>query len=84
VLTPKQLRAARVLLGWSRAKLAAESSVPLPTLDKIESGKTDPKLTTAGKLRRTLEDAGVIFVDPTAEHGPGIILREGKRPPKKG
>jgi DNA-binding XRE family transcriptional regulator len=79
VLTPKQLRAARVLLGWSRSKLAAESGVPLPTLDKIESGKTDPKLTTAGKLRRTLEDAGVIFVDPTREHGPGVILRDGKR-----
>jgi hypothetical protein len=47
-------------------------------------GKTDPKLTTAGKLRRTLEDAGVIFVDPTAEHEPGVILQEGKRLPRKG
>ena len=84
VFTRAQLRAARVLIGWSRAKLAAESGVPLPTLDKIESGKTDPKLTTAGKLRRTLEDAGVIFVDPDAQHGPGIILREGRRSPRKG
>jgi DNA-binding XRE family transcriptional regulator len=79
VLTPKQLRAARVLVGWSRAMLARKSGVPLPTLDKIESGKTDPKLTTAGKLRRTLEDAGVIFVDPTREHGPGVIAKDGKR-----
>jgi DNA-binding XRE family transcriptional regulator len=84
VLTPKQLRAARALLGWSREQLASESGVPLPTLNKIEVGKTDPKLTTAGKLRRTLEDAGVIFVDPTAEHGPGVILREGKRAPRRG
>lgn len=80
VLTPKQLRAARVLVGWSRAMLARKSGVPLPTLDKIEAGKTDPKLTTAGKLRRALEDAGVIFVDPTKEHGPGVILKDGKRP----
>jgi hypothetical protein len=53
-------------------------------LNKIEGEKTDPKLTTAGKLRRTLEDAGIIFVDPTAEHGPGVIMREGKRVPRKG
>jgi predicted transcriptional regulator len=79
VLTPRQLRAARVLIGWSRAMLARKSGVPLPTLDKIEGGKTDPKLTTAGKLRRTLEDAGVIFVDATKEHGPGVLLRDGKR-----
>jgi DNA-binding XRE family transcriptional regulator len=86
VLTPKQLRAARALLGWPRSRLAEESGVPLPTLHKIEAGETDPKLTTAGKLRRTLEDAGVIFVDPTAEHGPGVILRdEGRRvPPVRG
>jgi|SRR5262245_15964896 DNA-binding XRE family transcriptional regulator len=83
VLTPKQLRAARVMVGWSRAELARNSGVPLPTLDKIEIGKTDPKLTTAGKLRRALEDAGVIFVDPTEEHGPGVIMKEGKRPPKR-
>jgi DNA-binding XRE family transcriptional regulator len=83
VLTPQQLRAARALLGWSREKLAEESGVPLPTLHKIESGKTDPKLTTAGKLRLTLEDAGVIFVDPDEDHGPGVILRAGKRVPRR-
>jgi predicted transcriptional regulator len=78
VLTPKQLRAARTFLGWSRARLAKEAGVPLPTLEKIEVGKTDPRLTTAGKLRRTLEKAGLIFVDPTPDHGPGIILKDGK------
>src|SRR5262245_59364628 len=84
VLTPKQLRAARVFLGWSRAKLSRESGIPVRTIENFEADAVTPLLTTAGKLRRTLEDAGVIFLDPNADHGPGIILKEGRRTPRKG
>ena len=34
---------------------------------------------TVALLRRTLERAGVVFVDPTNELGPGVILKDGKR-----
>jgi predicted transcriptional regulator len=78
MLTPRQLRAARALVGWSREMLAEKSGVPAITTRQFENGQTDPKLSTVGKLRRALEKAGVIFVDPTAEHGPGVILRDGK------
>lgn len=78
VLTPRQLRAARVFIGWSRAKLARESGIPVRTIENFETGNTTPLLTTAGKLRRTLEKAGVVFLDPTPDLGPGIVLKDGK------
>ena len=81
MLTPRQLRAARVLIGWSRAELSRRSGVPDPTIEAFEVGKvTDPKMSTVSKLRRTLERAGVVFIDPDQEMGPGLRLREGKLP----
>jgi transcriptional regulator with XRE-family HTH domain len=74
MLEPRQCRAARALLGWSRARLAKESGVPVPTLERYERGETSPYLRTVAKLRRTMERAGVIFVDPTSERGAGVIL----------
>ena len=31
------------------------------------------------KVRRTLETAGLVFIDPDQELGPGVRLREGRR-----
>lgn len=78
MLEPRQCRAARAFLGWSRARLAKESGIPVPTLERYERGETSPYLKTVAKLRRTLEKAGVIFIDPDKEAGPGIRLRDGK------
>jgi hypothetical protein len=52
----------------------------VPTLERYERGETSPYLRTVAKLRRTLEKAGIVFVDPTDELGPGVILKDGKRP----
>jgi predicted transcriptional regulator len=79
VLTPKQLRAARALAGWSREDLAKHSGVPEITTRQFELGKTDPRQTTVHKWRRALERAGVVFLDADDEWGPGVRLR-GKRP----
>ena len=77
VLTPRQLRAARALLGWSRAALADQSGIPVRTIENFEAEKSTPLLTTAGKLRLALERNGVIFLDPDKEAGPGVRLRDG-------
>jgi len=44
VLTPRQLRAARVLIGWSRKVLSERSGVPIKTTEAFERGTTDPKI----------------------------------------
>lgn len=76
VLTPKQLRAARALAGWSREDLAKHSGVPEITTRQFELGKTDPRQTTVHKWRRALEKAGVVFLDADDEWGAGVRLRK--------
>jgi predicted transcriptional regulator len=76
VLTPKQLRAARALVGWSRDALAKKSGVPAITTKQFENGDTDPRLSTLHKWRRALEAAGVMFIDPDDQHGSGVRLRK--------
>ena len=80
MLEPRQCRAARALLGWSRARLAKESGVSAPTIDRYERGESSPMFSTVALLRRTMERAGVVFVEPTKDLGPGVILKDGRRP----
>jgi predicted transcriptional regulator len=75
MLTPRQLRAARALIGWSRERLGEAAKVPAVTIGEFETGKTDPKMSTVQKLRRAMERAGVDFIDATADAGPGVRLR---------
>jgi transcriptional regulator with XRE-family HTH domain len=67
------------MVGWSRERLAEESGVPNRTLEKFETGNGDLRLQAAAKVRRVLERAGVVFLDPDVELGPGVRLREGRR-----
>jgi DNA-binding XRE family transcriptional regulator len=80
VLTPAQLRAARALVGWSRERLAEQTGISNRTIEKFEVGQADLKLQVAAKLRRSLEKAGVVFMDATRDHGPGVVLKDGKLP----
>jgi DNA-binding XRE family transcriptional regulator len=58
-MLPEQVRAARALLGWSRATLAARAGISTTALNNIENEKADPKLSTMISLRRVVEAAGV-------------------------
>ena len=78
MLTPAQLRAARALVGWTRENLADESDVFANTIRNFEHGISDPKLSTLHKWRRALEAAGVMFIDPDDQHGPGVRLRSNR------
>jgi transcriptional regulator with XRE-family HTH domain len=75
VLTPEQLRAARVLIRWTRKRLSDEAGVPLKTTEAFEQGRTSPMMRTEHKWRRALERAGVIFIDSDDTAGPGVRLK---------
>jgi transcriptional regulator with XRE-family HTH domain len=47
VVSPEQLRAARALLGWSRARLAALAGISPSTLARAETGKPSSPSTRA-------------------------------------
>jgi ribosome-binding protein aMBF1 (putative translation factor) len=56
-------RAARAMVGWSRAELAAKSGMSAQGIRKFELGRGDSKQGTVQKWRRVLEGAGVRFID---------------------
>lgn len=61
-IDPVESRTARAALGWSQRDLATRSGVGLASIKKFEVGASlHPVL--LGQLRRTLEDAGVVFLE---------------------
>lgn len=80
-LSAAQCRAARALLDWPADELASRARVPGTWLEAFEQGTepggdNDPGETA--RLRRTLEAAGVEFLDSglaSAGGGPGLRVR---------
>jgi hypothetical protein len=75
-LSSGQIRAARALLRWSAADLARESALGANTIRRAEVAEDGTSLTAANELaiRRTLEAAGIEFIDENGG-GPGVRLR---------
>lgn len=71
-----QCRAARALLEWSQADLAAAAKVARQTVVDFERGARQPYANNLTAIRAALEAAGVEFI---AENGggPGVRLRKG-------
>lgn len=80
VITPAQIRAARALLRWTQADLAASAGIGVVAVKSFERGRSDPRSSTLAKIEQALDAAGVIFFDAgeNREGGPGVRL---KRPP---
>jgi transcriptional regulator with XRE-family HTH domain len=77
MLTSAQLRAARALIRWSAEDLAKNSSVGIATIRRAELSGEALSLTVSNNLslRRTLEIAGVEFIDENGG-GAGVRLRK--------
>ena len=75
-LTSAQIRAARALIRWSAEDLARHSAVGVTTIRRAELVPSATALTRANDqaIRRTLELAGVEFIDAEIA-GPGVRLR---------
>jgi len=70
-MTPDQSRAARGLLDWSQAELAARSNLSESTIRDFEKGRRIPSINNLAAIRRALEAAGVEFIDGDQ---PGVRL----------
>jgi len=74
MVTSAQLRAARSLLNWTVRDLAEKADVHRNTITRAETEATGQGHAVA-QIVRTLESAGVIFVEENGE-GPGVRLRK--------
>jgi predicted transcriptional regulator len=73
MVSPRQIRAARALLGWSQQELADKAIVSLNALARLESGKVDSRVSTLQAIEVTLIKAGVEFL-PAGQKGVGVRL----------
>ena len=75
LISPSQIRAARVLLGWTQQELAAAAKVSLNAVARLEQKKGDPRMGTLTKIGRALEQGGIEFLAPSDGKGPGLRLK---------
>ncbi|MDK1389725.1 hypothetical protein ILFOPFJJ_05463 [Ensifer psoraleae] len=73
MITARQTRAARALLGWNQETLADKARISLTALKRLES-PSDLKVyeSTRDQVRRTLEAAGIVFIQ--SSDGEGVML----------
>ncbi|SPH23880.1 hypothetical protein DEA8626_02957 [Defluviimonas aquaemixtae] len=73
MITARQSRAARALLGWTQQTLADRALVSLTALKRLESEK-DLRVyeSTEDQVRRVFEDAGITFLH--VDKGEGVLL----------
>ena len=73
MITARQSRAARALLGWTQETLADKARVSLTALKRLESESgLDVYETTRDQVRRALETAGIVFL--STDKGQGVLL----------
>ena len=65
--TPRLIRAASALLGWSQQQLADKAIVSLNAVTRLEKAKVDPRLSTLAAIEKALTKAGIDFLPAGGE-----------------
>ena len=78
IITGRQLRAARALLGMEQIELAARSRVAVGTIRRMESfdEEVGARTATLSQVQKALEKAGVEFLN---DGQPGVRLKRQPR-----
>jgi transcriptional regulator with XRE-family HTH domain len=70
MVTSRQVRAARVLLGWTQETLADKALVALTALKRLESVRDlEVRDDTRRQVTRALEAAGIVFLNTNGGEG---------------
>jgi predicted transcriptional regulator len=77
MITSRQIRAARALLGWSQQELADKAIVSLNALARLETGNVDSRVSTLMAIQKALTKAGIEFLDAD-QKGEGVRLKTPK------
>lgn len=75
MISARQIRAARALLGWSQQELADKAIVSVSAIRRLEGDEVDPRMSTVAAVKTALENAGVEFQFTDATKGEGVRLR---------
>ncbi|MGE0294226.1 MAG: hypothetical protein AB7P97_17895 [Hyphomonadaceae bacterium] len=81
MITARQSRAARALLGWTQETLADKARTSLTALKRLESDNgLEVYESTRDQVRRAFEAVGIVLL--STDKGEGVLLlheREGQR-----
>lgn len=72
--SPRQIRAARILLGWSQAELASRSGLSTTVITRMEAGTVDARLRTIEAILKAFGEQGVEFIGE-ADGSVGVVHR---------
>lgn len=61
MVSVKQIRAARGLLGWTQKELADACGLSIRAINRLECNETNPRASTLNLIQLTLEKHDVIF-----------------------
>ena len=75
MITTRQVRAARSLLGWTRQELADKAVVSLNAVARLEAGQVDSRMSTFAAVQKALEQGGVVFLSTDHDLGEGVRFR---------
>jgi transcriptional regulator with XRE-family HTH domain len=77
MITPAQIRAARLLLGWRPIDLARASGLSDVAIKAIEAGLSNPRRATLERIQTAFDQAGVLFLESGEgkDGGPGLRLK---------
>lgn len=76
MLNRYQILAARSMLEMTRADLAEKVGLSVTGLGNIETGLSDPKVSTMEAIQHALEASGIVFIEPSDGLGPGLRLKK--------
>ena len=71
-----QIRAARAMAGLTLDNVRERTGISKGALSALETGKSDPRLSTVERLQQLFEELGVEFLPETMDAGPGVRLRK--------
>ena len=73
MITSRQIKAARALLGWSQQELADRAIVSANAVIRLERGTVDSRMSTLTAVQRALAKGGIEFIAADAK-GEGVRL----------
>lgn len=78
MISSRQIRAARALLGWSQQQLADKAIVSINALTRLERGEVDPRMSTVEAVETALTKAGIEFIAADGRKGEGVRMASAK------
>lgn len=77
MITPRQCRAARGLLGWTQVKLAAEADIGIDVVRRFERSESDTRSSGLIAIEKAVRRGGVKLIQAEDGEGEGVKIAKG-------